>query len=156
MCKQGHNEFPVRRLRGSCGNFTEGFGAFTRRALFKSHLFLQRFLPRGGHLGRRHALAGASFQQVNPCRSRALLVFEVEQYVLIEGEELLVPSAVLRRLLTQVAALGPLFTRDRRQKQRVSFVVADALLHFVARIGREKKVGQPEVSPQAHVHRGCA
>lgn len=116
-----------------------------------SHLFLQRFFPRGGHLGRRHALAGASFQQVNPGRSRALLVFEVEQYILVEGEELLVPSAVLRRFLAQVAALGPLFTRDRRQKQRVPFVVADALLHFVVRFGGEKKVGQLDFTPRAHV-----
>lgn len=117
---------------------TGGFRVFPRCALIKSHLFLQRFFPRGGHLGRRHALAGASFQQVNPGRSRALLVFEVEQYILVEGEELLVPAAVLRRFLAQVAALGPLFTRDRRQKQRVPFVVTDALLHCVVRFGRKK------------------
>lgn len=118
-----------------------------------SHLFLQRFLPSGGHLGRRCALTGASFQQVNPGRSHALLVLEVEQHILVKGEELLVPSAVLRRLLTQVAAFSPFFTRDHRQKQRVPFVVADALLHFVVRVGREKKVEQSEISPQAHGRR---
>lgn len=96
-----------------------------------SHLFLQRFLPSGGHLWRRRALAGASLQQVNPGRPRALLVLEVEQDILVQGEELLVPTAVLRRLLAQVSALSPLFTRDQRQKQRVPFVVADALLHFL-------------------------
>lgn len=76
------------------------------------HLFLQRFFPCCGYLGRRRALAGASFQQVNPGWSRALLVFEVEQNILVEGEELLVPSAVLRCLFAQVAALSSLFTRD--------------------------------------------
>lgn len=94
------------------------------------HLFLQRFLSGRGYFWRRRALAGASFQQVNPSWSRALLVLEVEQYILIEGEELLRPPAVLRRLLAQVAALGALFTRHHRQEQCVPFVVADALLHF--------------------------
>lgn len=121
-----------------------------------SHLFLQRLFPGCGQLGRRRALAGASFQQVNPSRSRALLVLEVEQYILVEGEELLVPPAVLRRLLAQVAALGALFTRDGRQKQRVPLVVADTLLHlsvlffFGSLRGEEKKVGQPELSARAH------
>lgn len=108
-----------------------GFRGLTPLCSFQtSHLFLQRFLPSGGHLGRRRALAGASFQQVNPGWSRALFVLKVEQHILIQGEELLVPPAVLRRLLAQVAALSPLFTRDHRQKQRVPFVVTDALLHF--------------------------
>ena len=127
-----------------------------------SHLFLQRFLPSGGHLWRRRALAGASLQQVNPGRPRALLVLKVEQDILVQGEELLVPPAVLRRLLAQVSALSPLFTRDQRQKQRVPFVVADALLHFffifffylVCRFLLEKRMEQSEFSPRAHGLRG--
>lgn len=116
-----------------------------------SHLFLQRFLPGGGHLRRWHALTGASFQQVNPGWARALLVLKVEQHILVKREELLVPSAVLRRLLAQEAAPGALFTRDHRQEQRVPFVVTDALLHFA--VGFERKwanlVGDG-VSPRAH------
>lgn len=116
-----------------------------------SHLFLQRFLPGGGHLRRWHALTGASFQQVNPGWARALLVLKVEQHILVKREELLVPSAVLRRLLAQEAAPGALFTRDHRQEQRVPFVVTDALLHFA--VGSERKwanlVGDA-VSPRAH------
>lgn len=115
-----------------------------------SHLFLQRFLPSGGHLGRRRALTGASFQQVDPGWSRALLVLEIEQHILVKGKELLVPPAVLRRLLRQVSTLRPLFTRDDRQKQRVPFVVAHALLHFLTRFRRSRKVGEPELSSQAH------
>lgn len=102
-----------------------------------SHLFLQRFLPGGGHLRRWHALTGASFQQVNPGWARALLVLKVEEHILVKREELLVPAAVLRRLLAQEAAPGALFTRDHRQEQRVPFVVTDALLHFA--VGSERK-----------------
>lgn len=115
-----------------------------------SHLFLQRFLPGGGHLRRWRALTGASFQQVNPGWARTLFVLKVEQYILVEGEELLMPSAVLSRLLAQEAALGPLFTRDQRQEQRVPFVVTDALLHCVEVFGRKWSNRGGEVSPQAH------
>lgn len=120
-----------------------------------SHLFLQRFLPGGGHLRRWHALTGASFQQVNPGWARALLVLKVEEHILVKREELLVPAAVLRRLLAQEAAPGALFTRDHRQEQRVPFVVTDALLHFA--VGSERKWanlvggwGGRGFSPRAH------
>lgn len=109
-----------------------------------SDLFLQRVPHHVGHLGRRCALAGTSFQQVNPGWPCALLVLEIEEYILVEGEELFVPSAVLGRLLAQIAALGSFFTRDRRQKQRVALVVADALLHFVEALGAETNVEQSE------------
>lgn len=122
-----------------------------------SHLFLQRFLPGGGHLRRRRALTGASFQQVNPGWARALLVLKVEQHILVKGEELLMPSAVLRRLLAQEAAPGPLFTRDHRQEQRVPFIVTDALLHSA--VGFERKwanlVGDGGVHHMHMVAGGC-
>lgn len=126
------------RMINSKGTFIQHLFVYALPCAFEiSHLFLQRFLPSGGDLGCRRALTGASFQQVNPGWSRALLIFKVEQHILVKSEELLVPPAVLRRLLTQIAALSSLFTRDHREKQRVPFVVADALLHFIVGMGRK-------------------
>ena len=95
------------------------------------HLFIQGLLPRRGHLRGWRALAGAPLQQVNPRGARALLVLKVEQHILVKREKLVVPAAVLRGLLAQVAALGSLLARQQRQKQRVSFVVPDTFLHFL-------------------------
>lgn len=93
-------------------------------------LFLRGLLTDGGDLGRRCPLARASLQQVNPGGPRALVVLEVEEHVLVEGEVLLGPAAVLRGLLAQEAALRALFTRDHRQIQSVALIVPHALLHF--------------------------
>ena len=46
----------------------------------------------GGHFRRGRSLARASLEQVYPRGSRALVVFEVEEQVLVEGEELVAPE----------------------------------------------------------------
>lgn len=92
-------------------------------------LFLRGILADGGHFGRRCPLARASLQQVYARGPRALVVLEVEEHVLVEGEVLLGPAAVLRGLLAQVAALGPLFARNHGQIERVALIVPHALLH---------------------------
>ena len=94
------------------------------------HLFIKGLLRCCGHLRGWRALAGAPLQQVNPGGARALLVLKVKQHILVKREKLVVPAAVLRGLLAQVAALGSLLARQQRQKQRVSFVVPDTFLHF--------------------------
>lgn len=62
------------------------------------------------------------------------------------------PAAVLCRLLAQVAALGPVFPRDHRQKERVALVVADALLHLVERFegGEEEEGEEARVGRSSH------
>lgn len=94
-------------------------------------LFICSLFADGWHLWSRNPLAGAALQQVNPWRSRALLVLKVEKYILIKREVFLVPAAVFRRFLTQIAALNAVFARDRGQKEDVPFVIANALLHLL-------------------------
>lgn len=93
-------------------------------------LLLHWLLAGGGDFGRRCALARASFQQVNSGGSRTLVVLEIKEHVLVEGEVLVGPAAVFGGLLAQGAALRALFTRNHRQIQSVALIVADPLLHF--------------------------
>lgn len=60
---------------------------------------------------------------------------------MVKGKELIVPAAVLRRFLAQVAAFGALFTRHHGQKKRMAFVVTNALLHFALRKMKRSTAG---------------